>query len=469
MAYTKIKPVKNHLRRCLDYTANPQKTVDAADLEQTLAYTQNGEKTENQLYVTGFNCDPANACDTMLRTKRRWNKDQPGHVLAYHVFQSFAPGEVTPEQAHKIGCELVQRLFAGRYEVTVSTHLDRKHLHNHIVLNAVSFVDGKMYRDDFRGYYGGLRKSSDDLCRTYGLSVIDPKRRGKTYAEWEAETAGKPTMRQMIRSDVDAVLTRAVSWETFVLGLRRLGYEVKCGPHVKYAALRHKTGQRSIRLKSLGEAYTEEAIRRYFAQRAEEAPRSQANRPAKEMADCRLKIPPQKQRPRSARCRSRSTFPARGKITGFLALYYRYLYLLGKARQKRTSKRCHYLLREDFQKFDRYLAQCDFLWEHHIQTQEELAAVKAQTQAEMDSLARQRAQLYKKRANSSNGLNKADLSAQIRQLTEQMRRCRKTAALCGMIQCDAEAIRQRLAEVKREEQREYEQRQKEVKNHEQRW
>ena len=109
--------------------------------------------SEQQLFVTGFNCDPAHACEVMLRTETIWGKGGENHVLGYHVIQSFAPGEVTPKQAHEIGCEFARRAFAERYEATVSTHLNTGTLHNHIVFNSVSFVDGKMFRNDFKGYF----------------------------------------------------------------------------------------------------------------------------------------------------------------------------------------------------------------------------------------------------------------------------------------------------------------------------
>ena len=139
MAYTKIKPVKHHLQRCLDYTSNPQKTekFSADDLNRLLSYTQNQDKTEHQLYVTGFNCTPATACRRMYRTKKRWNQPiKDGEILAYHIIQSFAPGEATPDQVHEIGCEFARRFLADRFECTVSTHLDKGHLHNH---NSVQF------------------------------------------------------------------------------------------------------------------------------------------------------------------------------------------------------------------------------------------------------------------------------------------------------------------------------------------
>ena len=131
MAYTKIKAVKNHLKRCLDYAANPAKTKTGQDLQDALTYAHNSDKTEQQLFVTGFNCDPAHACEVMLRTETIWGKGGENHVLGYHVIQSFAPGEVTPKQAHEIGCEFARRAFAERYEATVSTHLNTGTLHNH--------------------------------------------------------------------------------------------------------------------------------------------------------------------------------------------------------------------------------------------------------------------------------------------------------------------------------------------------
>lgn len=142
MATTKILPVRKRLKDCLDYAANPKKTevFRGNALDRLMHYTQNEDKTEHQLYVTGFNCDPQNACLIMEATKRRWHKDIGHGNVGYHIIQSFKPGEASPDQVHQIGCELARRCLADRFECTVSTHLDKGHLHNHIVVNSVSFM-----------------------------------------------------------------------------------------------------------------------------------------------------------------------------------------------------------------------------------------------------------------------------------------------------------------------------------------
>ena len=261
MAYTKIFPIRTRLDRRVRYALNGKKTA----LETAAGYALDAAKTESVLFTDAFNCGLAAPCTEMYATKRRWGKDQ-NRVQGYHIIQSFRPGEVTPEQAHEIGCEFVRRFLAGRYETVIGTHLDKAHPHNHIVFNACSYADGRMFRNDFNNYYNGIRTVSDALCREYGLSVIEPQNKGKQYREWLDEKEKKPTMRGMVKADVDEVLAAAASFQTFVLGLQRRGYIVKYGPEIKYMAVRHKTGGKFLRLKSLGPEYTEAAIRQRLEQ-----------------------------------------------------------------------------------------------------------------------------------------------------------------------------------------------------------
>ena len=179
MAYDKIITLHGRMDHCIDYVLNEEKTGLAA----ALAYAENPVKTHR--LVTGINCDPETALSDMRSTKKRW--DKKGGVLGYHIIHSYAPGEVTPDEAHAAGVEFAQRLLGDKYEVVVATHVDRHHLHCHIVFNSVSFVDGKKYRSDFQSYFGDLRGTSNEVSRERGLSVIEPEGHGKHYTEWKSK------------------------------------------------------------------------------------------------------------------------------------------------------------------------------------------------------------------------------------------------------------------------------------------
>lgn len=173
MAIVKVYAVRNKLKRLVDYAANEEKT----SLDKIISYAANPDKTEQRLFEAAINCSSVeNAYKEMAATKKKYGKE--GKVLAYHYIESFKPGEVTPELAHRIGVEFARKCFGDRFEVVVGTHLDRHHIHNHIVVNSVSFVDGGKFRSTPKSYYNEIRKVSDELCREYGLSVIDvPKHR----------------------------------------------------------------------------------------------------------------------------------------------------------------------------------------------------------------------------------------------------------------------------------------------------
>ena len=205
MAYTKILVIHNRLDKCVGYTQDPEKT----SLEAAIDYALDREKTEQTCFETAINCDRESVYADMMDTKRRWGKEGRKRK-GYHIIQSFAPGEVTPDQAHAVGVEFARRLLGDRYEVIVSTHLNKAHLHSHIVFNSISFVDGAMYRDQLKDYYGGdgvgIRGTSDAICREHGLSIIEPSEPlggPVSRAEWEAARQGKATVRDLNRQHVD--------------------------------------------------------------------------------------------------------------------------------------------------------------------------------------------------------------------------------------------------------------------------
>ena len=237
MAYTKIIVIHNRLDRCLNYTQDEEKT----SLEAVLDYAMNRDKTEQDCFETALNCDRETAYADMMDTKRRWGKTSRKRK-GYHVIQSFAPGEVAPEQAHAIGVELAQRLLADKYEVVVSTHLNKAHLHSHIVFNSVSFVDGSMYRDRISDLLGGsgvgIRGTSDAICLEHGLSIIESSEPSVSRVEWEAEKAGKPNFRGLARADIDTAIANAYTMRSFWGELVKMGYQVKRYPQVTHAAVK---------------------------------------------------------------------------------------------------------------------------------------------------------------------------------------------------------------------------------------
>ena len=396
MATTKILPVRKRLKDCLDYAANPKKTeVFRGDaLDRLMHYTQNEDKTEHQLYVTGFNCDPQNACLIMEATKRRWHKEVGHGNVGYHIIQSFKPGEASPDQVHQIGCEFARRCLEDRFECTVSTHLDKGHLHNHIVVNSVSFMDGKMFRNDFKTYYQGIRQISDDLCRQNRLSVIETDGRGISYGEWRNRHEGKPTLRGMVKADVEMALAESSDFDDFVGKLQRMGYEVKYGPRVKHMAVRHQASKKFVRLEGIAPQFSELELRDFFTQIKKLPPEMQQeyqaeNQPVPQGWQ-KAPAPPAVRR---ARCRSRLNRPYK-KVGGIMACYYHYCALLRRSYRGKSGRRCYYLLREDFSKFNRYRRQCDLLWKQKIESTEELLTYKTKLTHELEVLTQKRKYMY---------------------------------------------------------------------------
>ena len=253
MAVTSIWAVKGWLGQLVIYVENPEKTANPAyyekqgmtaeqtqGLSDVIDYASQSYKTQlsgehaepMRQFITGINCLPESARDEMMFTKKYFSKTEG--VVAYHGYQSFAPGEATPEMAHEIGVKLAERLWGDRFEVLVTTHLDKSnHLHNHFVLNNVSMVDGKKYYRSKRDYYD-MQRESDALCREYGLSVIEEPAQGKSkhYAEWKAEQDGRQTWRGMVKSDIDTVIRQSMTERQFFDNLRKMGYAVKMGKDI---------------------------------------------------------------------------------------------------------------------------------------------------------------------------------------------------------------------------------------------
>ena len=426
MAYTKILVIHDRLDKSVNYAQNKEKT----SLEAALDYALNRAKTEQTCYETAVNCDQATVYADMMATKRRWAKTGRKRK-GYHIIQSFVPGEVTPKQAHAVGVEFAQRLLGDRYEVIVTTHLDKAHLHNHIILNSVSFVDGAMYRDTMKDYYQGIRGTSDTICREHGLSVIEPDpdnpEKGRSRPEWEGKTAVRDTVRQ----DVDTALNRAYTFQSFLQELKRMGYQISNGNR-KHTAIRPPGGKGNIRLDSLGDGYTEADIKA----KLEAVRKGEAPAPKRE--------PPKSPYLAPGRCyHIRGGIPQHKprKLTGFQALCFKYLYLLRGIKQGRPTTRMAFDMRQELIKFDRYQRQFLYLHRNRIETQAQLSMQYDAIQAEIDALTNQRKELYRLRWAGDD-----TVTAEIETITQQLRPLRRELKLCIQIEGDSprmeEAIKQ---------------------------
>lgn len=434
MAYTKVFAIRDRLDKRVNYAVNADKTI----LDDKIEYATNPAKTKEVQYVKVLNCDNAEtAFDEMRATKRKFKKT--GGVLGYHIIQSFAPGEVTPEQAHKIGVELARRMFKNDFEVVIGTHLDKAHPHNHIVVNSVSFADGHKYHSTPESYYKEIRATSDALCRESSLSVIEPRGKGKHYGEWKAEQDGRPTIRGMIRADMDAIIAEAYTLDTFFMLLERKGYAVqRRGPHRKYTTVRPKGAKRAIRLASLGSEYTEEGIKARLAQQRQN---NLYHVPV-------LHTP--KKRLRKIKVRGLFFYAQQPKIKGFHALYLRYLYLLRRTRRRKQPYRAPFPLRQEAAKFERYQAQFKYLLEQNIKTAGELAQRIAALEGEIASLTDARKPLYQERRKAVNEETQAQISAQIDRHTAALREKRRELALCRRIQADIPQVSEQLRQASKE-------------------
>ncbi len=426
MATTSVWPVKKRLDHVLGYVINPEKTSEHAchdEIGNVLTYVTREEKVE---YVTGVNCLPEHAREQMMLTKQAWGKTDGR--LAYHGYQSFAPGEVTPRQAHEIGVELARRMWGDRFQVVVATHIDRDHLHTHFVINSVSFVDGRKYVHTKRDYYDGVRAISDELCRERGLSVIEnPRGCGKHYKEAVDERAGKPTRRGLVRADVQEAIDKSPSFEAFVKLLESRGYAVKHGPRVKHIAVMPKDGEGYMRLyKLLGSAYEESNIHRMIETRSTTAP---------------VQTSPTQKRPRRFRMPREHT-----RLKGLKAAYYKYLYLLGKAGKRQVPQRVSFALRADLAKLDRYTRQFRFLYDNRIESGTQLAWYADALKNEIDILVEQRKPLYAQRRLAW-GSEVPGITAEIEGINAALRPLRQKLRLCERIAQDAETIRDKTLAV----------------------
>lgn len=335
-------------------------------LDIGIRYVLNGDKTEEQILTAHLNCDPGRECRQMLDTKRNYGKLDG--VQYYHIIQSFKPGEITPELALEIAQEFAKEHLTG-YEVVIGVHVDKEHIHVHILFNSVNADTGEKYHSNAQSYYQQIRATSDRLCREHGLSVIMEGEPSKavSYIEWLRQSKGQPTFRSMLEANLRTAIEDANDLGHFFMLMEHMGWEISHGNRLGF---RLRGQERFMSPGRKNPLLTEDGIRASIQGNLEAI--ETGRRPS---AFARPPYRPYRRHP---------------KYTGFLALYVHYLYLLGKTEQRQYPPRMTAQLRREVMKFEQYREQFAFLRDNGIATQEDMAAFTTRTEETLATLTKQR-------------------------------------------------------------------------------
>ena len=378
MATTSLWHIEGRLKDLIAYVENPEKTrTDNPNLQplwDVFSYVSRPEATEQGEYVSAINCLKEIALQQMILTKRQYGKEN-GYI-AWHGYQSFKPDEVTPEQAHQIGLQTAKEMWGDKYQIIVTTHLDKDHLHNHFCFNSVSFLDGKKYNYS-KTEQRKLRNVSDRICAEHGLSVIENPHKAPSRQVWLDEKSGKPTRYNVYREDVREAINFSRHPYYMEEYLRRKGYITDfTGMHWK---IRLPQYEHFTRLDTLDERWTPENIQRTMGAYA-----SFGNRRAT------ISYPPQM--PQDLR----EWFKPFYKTSYIYKLYLHYCYLLGVLPKNTDYKPTSPYLKEDLKKLEEFSEQVRYMSKYGIETFDDLYADRQKLQSEMDKLIAYRTKLQNK-------------------------------------------------------------------------
>lgn len=423
MAVTKIWPVRGRVDAVIDYAANPQKTSKES-LKNVIEYAVNTDKTDKQLFVSGVNCDTTNIKEEFNIVKRQFGKT--GGIVAYHGYQSFVKGEVTPEVAHRIGTEFAEKVWGEEFQVIVTTHLNTGCIHNHFVINSVSFSNGKRLR---RKQWTDLYIISDEICCKHKVSVID-KKKGKAvpYVIAKAEAEGKPSRLNIAKEVVDYYIKESCNLRELEINLRKQGYICQFDYNRKYWTIRQKDWKRPIRLIQMGEEYSNECIR---ARVAEPKAHNKTEMRSFRKADICYKVKKVKTK----------------KVKGLKGLYFYYCYRLGCFPQKKQNSRyIHYIYRDDLLKLKNITDEAHLLCTQGIEDKKQLDAYKKRLESNIEALCEERKQLNNVIRRSTVSENKKSVAMDRKsEITKELKALRRQIYLCDGISRRSDIIREKIS------------------------
>ena len=441
MAVTKIWDIKGNISYSLQYVSNPTKTqnpmyneADLQALRDVLDYAMNEDKTEQRFFVTGINCNTTCAREQFITVKQSYNKEDG--IIAFHGYQSFAPDETTPEMAHKIGVKLANELWGDRFQVIVATHTNTDCLHNHFLLNSVSFRDGKKYHD-CNASYAKMRQVSDRLCLEYGLSVVkNPHRGSEPIYEAHMSKEGMPTRYNVARAAIDEAISKSCNMREFEHHLKTMGYATQFNHRRKYWTVTPKGWNKPIRLARLGTEYTNERI----CQRVMENPSSVRMQPFHHGGRKQYLLLARKDKI--------------NKVGGLRGLYLKYCYELGYLpKYKQNPNRVHYLLKVDLIRCELFTKQIRLLGRNKISDTTGLNLFIKEKQEHLSELSEQREHLRKVNRRVIPEDMKEANREKVSEITERMKHIRQELKLAEDIKKRAPVLEKRLVAMEEEKER----------------
>ena len=457
MAITKLWKVENRLDNVVNYASDKSKTENKNyqkkninSIFELLDYTTHPDKTEKQFFITGINCELDTAVKQMAQTKKKFNKDKyskNNKIVAFHGYQSFAEGEVTPETAHEIGVKLAEEMWGDRFEVVVSTHLNTNHIHNHFVLNSVSFKDGKKYYSNFENT-ALLRKTSDDICDEYGLKVLEEKtcKSGINFENFYKNGLSNSDYYKFAKEDIDYAINHSWTYKEFLKKLKDMGYEMYF--RAEKISIRRYPHKRNIRIeRAFGEQYSIENIKNKICSRYPN--REEVIKPKTYIGRLYLK----------------GSLKKLSKPKGFKALYLYYCYLLKVYPKKNIEYKLTPAMREEVRKMDEYSNEIRLLNKYNITNSDELNDCKTNLNGQLSDLIRQRNNLYYKRQNIADNENKEEINKEIEMVSNDITKIRYEIKLCNQIKVRVPEIKE---QIKYFNKKENDEKQKEIQKKKQR-
>lgn len=444
MAVSKLWPVTNNLNKVINYATNPEKTSkdlyteeQYQALKDVLSYAKDEEKTEQEFYVEGINCNPSTARDQFISIKQAYGKEDG--IQAYHGYLSFKEQNISPSLAQKIGMEFAKEVWGDRFQVVVTTHLNTKHLHCHYVINSISFIDGKRLWGNEKAWFK-FRLIADKICEKYDLYYNpNPNRSKQSSYYYNLEKAGMPTRYDLARKAIDEAISHSTNLKAFDYALTQMGYVHSLSESRKYWTIIPKGYSKPIRLKNLGDDYTEEAIRKRLIENQ------------------RINISPFENKYYKPR---QYTLPTRQdkiqKKSGIYRLYLYYCYKLGylpKYKMQNVS-RLHYYLKEDLMKIDKISMETRLLARENISTIEQLFSYKNSIEKEIDSLVDIRESLRRNVRKNADEIKISKIKDEISDSTRKIRELRKKITLCDGIAERSKVIDDRLKQIQKDEEKE---------------